>query len=99
MKIKVYKNEKGHPENLLANVEIYLDGSFAGLKITGISIWRGKDGVAGQFVTLPSKEYSKDGERKFYEFLRSDGKDTAPLKHLKQHILEAWENENEPAPF
>ena len=98
MKIKFFKNDKGRPENLLANAEIHLDGSFEGLKITGISLWKGKED--GTYVTLPSRKYSKDGKDAYYEFIQqSQGKDQGPVKQLKKAILEAWVGEDEEAPF
>jgi DNA-binding cell septation regulator SpoVG len=95
VKIKFHTKDKG-PENLLADVEVHLDGSFSGLMISGISLWRGKDGT---FVTFPAREYKdKEGNRKFYDHVRSVERDLSPVKNLKQAIVEAWQLESEVFP-
>lgn len=95
MRITFTTRDNG-PQNLLADCEILLeDEDMAGLRITGLALWSGKDG--GVFVTLPSK---KVGE-KYHDYIRGLI-DIAPVKALKARIVEAYHdwggNEREPEP-
>lgn len=66
----------GAPENLLVEAEVpILDGPLAGLKVTGIRVWR-KHENGSLFASFPAKVYgSGKGKGRYWEYLRaSDGK-------------------------
>lgn len=90
MRINFILNRGGVPEGKLADVEIYFDeGCLAGLKLTGLTVWRG-NGEKSPYVTFPSRPYH-DGERKrFYDYLRSGGSNTTAAREFKGYILEEY---------
>ncbi|NIS75516.1 MAG: hypothetical protein GTO08_09600 [Deltaproteobacteria bacterium] len=90
MRINFILNRGGVPEGKLADVEIYFDeGCLAGLKLTGLTVWRG-NGEKSPYVTFPSRPYH-DGERKrFYDYLRSGGSNTGAARDFKGYILEEY---------
>lgn len=90
MRINFILNRGGVPEGKLADVEIYFDeGCLAGLKLTGLTVWRG-NGEKSPYVTFPSRPYH-DGERKrFYDYLRSGGSNTTTAREFKGYILEEY---------
>ena len=98
MTIKITPNDKGTPRGMLAEAELHFeDGPLAGLKLIGFSIWERRDG-SGRNVTLPSRQYSINGERRSFALLRpasTDGR--APdgaicaTQGLREQILEAYQ--------
>lgn len=91
MKITFPQRDK-KPHNLLADVELEFEtGDLAGLKYTGIALWRGKDGGIG--CTFPSRKSGEGTEAKYWDYLRTIGRDAGPIKRLKAKIVEAWESE------
>lgn len=61
------------------------DGLLAGTMLTDFSIMRGKE---GPFVSVPSRQYTKDGEKRYWNMLRAaDKDDTSGLDRLKEAIL------------
>jgi hypothetical protein len=65
----------GAPEHLLVEAEIPISaGPLAGLKVTGIRVWRKREDGA-LFVSFPAKQYRGNGKERYWEYLRaSDGK-------------------------
>ena len=65
----------GAPEHLLVEAEIPIpDGPLAGMKVTGIRVWR-KHEDGSLFVSFPAKVYTSGKGNKYWEYLRaSDGK-------------------------
>lgn len=91
MRINFILNRGGIPEGKLADVEIYFDeGCLAGLKLTGLTVWRGNE-ANGAFVTFPSRSY-QDGERKrFYDYLRAGSADNpVAVREFKGYIVEEY---------
>ena len=90
MKIEIYREERG---SRLADVSLVFeagDGVLAGTKLSGFSIMRGKkDGEL--WVSRPSREYEKDGEKRRFVFLRPVQKDdNAGIEALQAAILEQY---------
>ena len=66
----------GAPDNLLVEAEVpILDGPLAGLKVTGIRVWR-KHEDGSLFASFPAKVFgSGKGKARYWEYLRAgDGK-------------------------
>ena len=89
MKIQVFKEAKG---NRLADAKLVFeesDGALAGTVLTGFAVMKTRDGE--EFVSVPSRQYEKDGETRYYNLLRpADRDDTAGLDALKKAILDRY---------
>jgi hypothetical protein len=91
MRINFILNKGGVPEGKLADVEIYFDeGCLSGLKLTGLTVWRG-NGANGPYVTFPSRPY-QDGDRKrFYDYLKAGGtSNPVAAREFKGYIIEEY---------
>lgn len=95
MRVEFFERER-RPEGILADAEIYFDAvgadgepsAFHGIKITGISI---RSGNEGPWVSFPSREYSKDGKRKWFDYVQSaDRDDRKPVFRLKSWIMDEY---------
>jgi hypothetical protein len=92
MTIKVFPNDTGHPKDKLADVEIHFsNGSLAGLKLSGFSIWRSHGSTPT--VRLPSRTYiSDDGsKREFVQLRPIRSNDVASHRRLVELILQAFD--------
>jgi hypothetical protein len=80
------------PKNLLANAEIHFHtGLMAGLRITGIALWRaypkGRDPFVS--VTFPTRETENgNGEIVYFDYLRGN---VDRLRNLKAQIVQTYE--------
>ena len=89
MTITITPNDKGNPARKLADAEVHFtDGTLAGLKLIGFSIWE-RRGAAGRNVTFPARSYAVNGERRSYALLRPIG-DVTSQDHLRELILDAF---------
>lgn len=84
MKIKVMPVEAAQhpPAGKLADVELqFEDGLLQGLKLVGLAVWAGREDGALS-VSMPSRQYSINGERRSFALLRPmlDSTDLLPLK-------------------
>ena len=87
--VKITPNDKGNPAGKLADAELHFgDGSLAGLKLTGFSIWERRGGN-GRNVTFPARSYSVNGERRSFALLRPIV-DTTAQNAVRERILEAY---------
>lgn len=88
MTVKFTPNDKGHPTGKLADVELHFAGGpLDGLKLVGFALWERKSG--GRNVTVPSRAYSVNGERRSYALLRPiDG--AKGQDRLRDVILDAY---------
>ena len=87
--IKITPNDKGNPPGKLADVELHFsEGSLAGLKLIGFSIWERRGGL-GRNVTFPSRQYSINGERRSFALLRPIVDATAQDR-IRERILDAF---------
>ncbi len=81
----------GGPDNLVCEAELVFEaqGPMAGMKLVGLSLWRGGDGDVR--VTFPSRAYSSGADRRFFAYLRSDAGSPEDVKRVKAWILERFE--------
>jgi hypothetical protein len=74
------------PERLVCDAEIlFEEGTLAGMKLVGFSVWRSADGEV--YVTFPSRAFGTGNERKYFEYLRSTEGLSAEVKRVKEWIL------------
>ena len=72
----------GGPDGLVCEAELVFDeGALKGMKLVGISIWRGDDDDLR--VTFPSHVY--------FAYLRPDAGDVVDVRAVKQWILGEFE--------
>jgi len=77
------------PEKLLANATIVIHtGLLAGYRLEGFALWQA-EGDKGKFisVTVPSR---KMGERRFYEFLRTQSGDIKDMDRIKGILVNEY---------
>ncbi len=80
----------GGPDNLVAEVElVFTSGRMQGLKLVGLSLWRGGDGELR--CTFPSRAYSSGSDRRFFSYLRSDAGDAADVREFKRWVVGEFE--------
>jgi hypothetical protein len=90
MVVKIMPNDKGSPNGKLADAEVYFtEGTLAGMKLLGFAIWERKNG-AGRNVTLPSRTYSVNGERRSYSLLRPANGDASCQSGIRDLVLDAY---------
>jgi hypothetical protein len=95
MIIKFNPNDHGNPPGKLADAELHFGQEpLDGLKLVGFGVWERRDGR--RYVTLPTRKYSVNGERRSFALLRSTG-EPASQDRLREAILEAY-REHETAP-
>ena len=88
MTIKFFPNDKGNPPGKLAEAELHFSGGpLDGLKLVGFSVWERKTG--GRNVTVPSRQYSVNGERRSFALLRPIV-DASSQDRLRDLILDAY---------
>ena len=88
MTVKFFPNDKGSPAGKLADAELHFSGGpLDGLKLVGFAIWERRNG--GRNVTVPSRQYSVNGERRSYALLRPI-LDASSQDRLRDVILEAY---------
>src|SRR3954464_12630770 len=89
MVVKIVPNEKGNPAGKLADAELHFsDGALEGLKLIGFSIWERRGG-GGRNVTFPARQYSVNGERRRFAFVRP-GADTVAQERIRELVLQAY---------
>lgn len=94
--VRIIPNDKGSPCGKLADAEIHFRaGCLAGTKLIGFAVWESRNKQARN-VTMPSRQYSVNGERRSFALLR-------PTAHISDHqrvaamIIDAyarWETAN-----
>ena len=88
MTIVFTSNDSRSPLGKLADAELHFgEDPLAGLKLVGFAVWERRDG--GRYVSIPTKKYSLNGERRSFALLRPTG-DTASQNRLREAILEAY---------
>lgn len=84
-----FLNRGGAPEKLLCEGEIvFEEGPLAGMKLVGFSLWRGGDD--GVYVTFPARAFGPEGDRKYFDLLRSAEGNAADPRRVKDWILESY---------
>jgi hypothetical protein len=88
MRVQFVERENG-PEKLVCEAEILFDEEpLTGMKLVGISLWRGADGEV--YITFPSRAFGAGSDRRFFDYLRSVDGTGAEAKRVKGWILEAF---------
>jgi len=78
------------PPGLLAEAELHFaSGLLAGLKLIGFTVWSSRRG--GFNVTLPSRSYTVQGERRSFMLLRNILVDADASRPLVDAVVEAYE--------
>ena len=96
MTVKITANDNGNPPGKLADAELHFsDGPLEGLKLIGFSIWERRGG-GGRNVTFPARQYSVNGERRFFALLRPIVDSTAQTR-IRELILAAFQEHEEQA--
>jgi hypothetical protein len=86
------------PAALLAEVEIPIrEGALAGMKVTGITVWRKKDDPGHVFVSFPARAYEVAGETRFWEHVRAGNGDAKTVASVRERILDAYKAHKEGA--
>lgn len=88
--ITINKPAAGAPAKLLANAEVsFPAGLMAGLRLTGIALWKAVTGDGRRFVsvTFPARAVEEDGETRYYDHVRGKGED---IKRLKAALVAAY---------
>ncbi len=76
------------PVGKLADAELHFtDGPLAGLKLIGFGVWERRNHV--RIVTLPTRQYSINGERRSFALLRPI-RNTTAADELRSLILQAY---------
>lgn len=87
--VRFILNETGTPPGKLADVELhFLDGPLDGLKLIGFMIWERRGG--GLNMTVPSRTYSVNGERRSFALLRPTA-DPQAQDRLRAFVLDAFD--------
>ena len=93
MHITIRFPESSGPVGKLADVELHFtEGPLAGLKLVGFGVWERGEHV--RRVTLPTRQYSINGERRSFSLLRPAA-DRASTESLRQAVLDAYDREVE----
>ncbi len=88
MQITIRFPESSGPVGKLADAELHFtDGPLTGLKLIGFGVWERRD--HSRIVTLPTRQYSVNGERGSFALLRAIT-DTTAADELRSHILQAY---------
>lgn len=91
MIVKFFANDKGNPPGKLADAELHFnEGPLNGLKLIGFGIWERRNG-SGRNVTMPSRQYSINGERRSFALLRPVGHHGVSQDILRDFILQAYD--------
>lgn len=81
-------NDRGMPPGKLADAELHFTadaGPLAGMKLIGFAVWTRHNGE--RTVTLPSRQYAVNGERRTFALLRPMGDNGAAQDRLREIIL------------
>ena len=89
--VHVLSADDGAPTGKLADLELHFtSGSLEGLKLLGFTVWEGRSGK-GPSMSLPSRHYVVNGERRNFTLLRPSGE--APAQDtLRDTLLSVYAN-------
>jgi hypothetical protein len=76
------------PAGKLADAEvIFTEGPFAGLRLVGFGLWERRGG--GRAVTMPSRSYDVNGQRRTFALLRPATATDGPAADRLRDIISA----------
>src|SRR5512145_2520402 len=91
MQVRVLRNARGVPTHKLADVElVFEEGPLEGLKLVGMAIWETRETPGDVSVTFPARSFQGEGGVRYYNFIRPEGIDKAPLDRLKAMIKDEY---------
>ena len=91
MQIIIHFSDSSGPVGKLADAELHFtEGPLAGLKLVGFGVWERHDHTP--VVTVPSRQYSVNGERRSFSLLRPAA-DHGSTESLRQAVLDAYARE------
>ena len=94
MQITIRFPEPSGPVCKLADAELHFaDGPLAGLKLIGFGVWERGDHV--RRVTVPTRQYVVNGERRSFGLLRPVTGGYAALDGVRTLILQAYRDATE----
>ena len=89
MIVKILPTDKAIPKGKLADAEVHFtEDCLQGMKLLGFAIWERSAG-GGRNVTLPSRTYSVQGERRSYLLLRPVS-DQSAQDAIRDLVLQAY---------
>jgi hypothetical protein len=95
--VHIVRSEKNKPQDKLADAELqFIGGELDGLKLLGFGIWQQRNG-AGPFVSLPTRPFTVNGERRNFTLLRAVG-DRSAEDRVRQLVLQAYAEYQESVP-
>jgi hypothetical protein len=96
MRVQFVDRNNG-PERLVCEAEVLFDeeGPLVGMKLVGFSLWRSPEGEV--YVTFPSRAFGVGGERRFFDYLRSNEGQAADAKRVKAWILDEYRQNSRPS--
>jgi hypothetical protein len=87
--VEIIPAKPGAPQAKLADVNVTITPEnvhlFLGLKIAGFVLW--DNGSEGTGVSVPRREFSSNGDTRYFNVLRSSNGDSTALDPLKHYIL------------
>lgn len=86
MKLEFFQHHN-RPANYEADAELALDGDLVGLRLVGLTLWKGKGGGDELYVTFPSRAFGSGAERKYWDYLRGD---KTVVKSLKEAVVSQY---------
>ena len=89
--VKIIPNEQGTPAGKLADAEVVFEaeaGPLSGMKLIGFAVWERRDG--GRNVTFPARQYSVNGVRRSFVFLRPTSREQGTEDAIRTCILDAY---------
>jgi hypothetical protein len=90
--IKIIRNERNSPPDKLADAELhFIGGELDGLRLLGFGVWQQRNG-AGPFVSLPTRPFTVNGERRNFALLRAVD-DRSAEDRVRQLVLQAYATE------
>jgi len=87
----VFVERTNGPERLVCEAEVVFEaeaGPLAGMKLVGFALWRSAEGEV--FASFPARAFGADGERRYFDLLRSVEGQSADGKRVKAWILEQY---------
>jgi hypothetical protein len=91
--IQILKTTRPSAPGKLADAEIHFNGGeLDGLKLVGFAVWQRRDG-AGENVSFPARNFTVDGDRRSFSWLRWVAKREAQ-ERLEAAVLEAYRQQS-----
>jgi hypothetical protein len=87
--VTLTENPRRNAPGKLADTELHFaSGALDGLKCTGSSVWK-RCGDNGRSVSFPARQYSTDGERRTFAWLRPIA-DVRAQERISDLVLQAY---------